>query len=186
MAYPREPYCVGQEKSVLHSNRAYDKTVGVKPNLPGNVIVIHGVNDVGVSFEAVEKGLCQGLDARLLGIVQGKVGVFTPATYRMPGNKPDQDDKQTVEPDPDAVFFKRQINKTTHSPVIPFYWGFRESSIKPGRKMASVSTSSVTGSIRTCPRAAGLSAMRQARCRTCGTEVCFHRKTLAAIRCAHF
>ena len=134
MAYPREPYCVGQEKSVLHSNRAYDKTVGVKPNLPGNVIVIHGVNDVGVSFEAVEKGLCQGLDARLLGIVQGKVGVFTPATYRMPGNKPDQDDKETVEPDPDAVFFKRQINKTTHSPVIPFYWGFRETFDKAGAK----------------------------------------------------
>lgn len=134
MAYPRARYCIGQEKSVLHSNRAYDKTVSVKPNLPGNVIVIHGVNDVGVSFEAVEKGLCQGLDARLLGIAEGKVGLFTPATYRMPGNKADQDDKETVEPDPDAVFFKRRIDKATHSPVIPFYWGFRETARQAGAK----------------------------------------------------
>ncbi|WP_426100939.1 T6SS effector phospholipase Tle3 domain-containing protein [Massilia sp. TSP1-1-2] len=134
MAYPREPYCVGQAKSVLQCNRAYDKTVGVKPNLPGNVIVIHGVNDVGTSYQAVEKGLCQGLDARLLGIVQGKIGVFTPASYRMPGSKSDQDDKETVEADPDAIFFKRQIEKTTHSPMIPFYWGFRETFDRAGVK----------------------------------------------------
>jgi hypothetical protein len=134
MAYPREPYCIGQETSVLHSNRAYDKTVNVKPDLPGNVIIIHGVNDVGTSFEAVEKGLCQGLDARLLNITQGKVGMFRPATYRMPGNKADHDDKATLEADPDAVFFKRQIDTNTHSPVIPFYWGFREMERQAGTK----------------------------------------------------
>jgi pimeloyl-ACP methyl ester carboxylesterase len=134
MAYPRESYCIGQDKSVLHSNRAYDKTVGVKPDLPGNIIVIHGVNDVGTSFDAVEKGLCQGLDARLLKIAPGKVGLFTPATYRMPADKPDSDDLNKVEEDPDAVFFKRQIDTNTHSPVIPFYWGFREATDRAGTK----------------------------------------------------
>lgn len=132
MAYPREPYCVGQEKSVLQTNRAFDKTVGVKPALPNNIIVIHGVNDVGTSYDQVEKGLCQGLDARLLNVGKGKVGLFTPASYRMPGNKPGQDDTATVEPDPDAVFFKRKVDATTHSPVIPFYWGFRETTAQAG------------------------------------------------------
>lgn len=122
MAYPREPYCIGQETSVLQCNRRSDKTVDVKPDLPCNVIVIHGVNDVGTSFGAVEEGLCAGLDARLYGITAGKQGRFVPGSYRMPGAK----DKDVVEPDPDAVFFKRKMDSKTHSPVIPFYWGFRE------------------------------------------------------------
>ncbi|CDG82447.1 T6SS effector phospholipase Tle3 domain-containing protein [Janthinobacterium agaricidamnosum] len=134
MAYPREPYCIGQETGILHSNRAYDKTVNVRPDLPGNVIMIHGVNDVGTSYEALEQGLCQGLDARLLSIPPGKLGLFTPATYRMPGSKPDRDDKQTLEADPDAVFFKRRIDTRTHSPAIPFYWGFRETARQAGTK----------------------------------------------------
>lgn len=136
MVYPRTAYCIGQDTSVLQSNRARDKTVGVKPNLPGNIIVIHGVNDVGTSYEAVEKGLCQGLDARLLKVAPGTAGLFRSATYRMPGTNPDHDDKDTLEADPDAVFFKRQIDTNTHSPVIPFYWGFRETFDKAGTKNA--------------------------------------------------
>jgi pimeloyl-ACP methyl ester carboxylesterase len=122
MKYPREQYCVGQDTSVLQADRKYDKYVEVRPDLPCNVIVIHGVNDVGTSFAAVEEGLCAGLDVRMLGAEAGKRGRFVSANYRMPT----AEDKDKVEPDPDAVFFKRKIVGTTYSPVIPFYWGFRE------------------------------------------------------------
>jgi hypothetical protein len=121
MVYPREPYCIGQEKSVLHSHRAYDKTVDVKPDLPGNVIIIHGVNDVGTSYNAVEQGLCQGLKKRI-------GWDYVAGTYRMPTSK----DKDVVVEDPDDVFFKRKTDDKTYSPIIPFYWGFREEFSKAG------------------------------------------------------
>ncbi len=97
------------------SGRLTDKIVGVRHNLPGSIILVHGVNDVGTSYEAAESGLCAGLAERLH-------GELTPAHYRMPN----QADKDKVEDDPDALFFKRQVTTETHSPVIPFYWGFRE------------------------------------------------------------
>uniref|UniRef100_UPI0028A7898B T6SS effector phospholipase Tle3 domain-containing protein n=1 Tax=Massilia sp. TaxID=1882437 RepID=UPI0028A7898B len=126
MLYPREPYCIGQEASVLQCERRSDKTVDVKPDLPCNVIVIHGVNDVGTGFGAVEEGLCAGLDMRL----HGKPGRYVPGSYRMPTAK----DKDVVEADPDAVFFKRKTETGTHSPVIPFYWGYREIFKESGTK----------------------------------------------------
>ena len=118
MAYPKLPYVSGKSSALLHCDRMQDAIVRIRPELPGNVIVIHGVNDVGTSFGAVEKGLCQGLDARMY----GGGHVFTPAAYRMP----QESDKREVIADPDAVYFKRQPDDTTYSPVIPFYWGFRE------------------------------------------------------------
>ena len=113
--YSKIPYVGGEDTSVLQSGRVSDKTVAVKPDLPGNVIVIHGVNDVGVGFNAVEDGLCAGLNKRL------SVGLV-PAGYRMPN----VDDKGKLVDDPDALYFKRHVNKNTFSPVIPFYWGYRE------------------------------------------------------------
>lgn len=126
MLYPRQPYCIGQDASVLQCERTSDKKVDVKPDLPCNVIVIHGVNDVGTGFGAVEEGLCAGLDMRL----HGKPGRFVPGSYRMPTAK----DKDVLEPDPDAVFFKRKTETGTHSPVIPFYWGYREVFKESGTK----------------------------------------------------
>ena len=120
MAYPKLPYTSGKSSALLHCGRLNDAIVRIRPELPGNVIVIHGVNDVGTSFGAVEKGLCQGLDARMY----GGGHVFTPAAYRLP----QEADKREVIADPDAVYFKRQPDDTTYSPVIPFYWGFRERS----------------------------------------------------------
>ena len=130
MLYPKEPYCIGQDTSVLQCGRRSDKTVDIKPDLPCNVIVIHGVNDVGVSFGAVEEGICAGLDARLYGGKAGKQAGFVPGTYRMPTAK----DKNVLEADPDAVFFKRKAESGTRSPVIPFYWGFREMFKQSGMK----------------------------------------------------
>ncbi|WP_426208512.1 T6SS effector phospholipase Tle3 domain-containing protein [Massilia sp. TWP1-3-3] len=113
--YSKIPYVGGEDTSVLQTGRKSDKTVAVKPDLPGNVIVIHGVNDVGVGFSAVEEGLCAGLNKRL------SVGLV-PAGYRMPT----VDDKGKLVDDPDALFFKRHVTNETFSPVIPFYWGYRE------------------------------------------------------------
>ena len=126
MAYPKIPYVTGSEQALLQCGRPPEQLVHVRVRreLPGNVIVIHGVNDVGTSFDAVEKGLCQGLDARLYGLREGGPGILRPAAWRMP----QPDDKDKLEPDPDAIFFKRQLVDTTNSPVIPFYWGFRERS----------------------------------------------------------
>ena len=118
-SYPKVPYVVGEEVALLHCERSVCKKVKIRRNLPGNIIVIHGVNDVGVSYKAVEDGLCEGLTQRL-----GRG--FTPATYRMPVAA----DKDKLEDDPDAVFFKRTIVKDTSSPVIPFYWGYREVAVK--------------------------------------------------------
>ena len=114
-SYPKVPYVVGDDVALLHCERTVCKKVKIRRNLPGNIIVIHGVNDVGVSYKAVEHGLCEGLTQRL-----GRG--FTPASYRMPVAA----DKDKLEDDPDAVFFKRTIAKDTNSPVIPFYWGYRE------------------------------------------------------------
>lgn len=74
--YERVQYVVGKDSSVLQCGRVSDKTVNVRPNLPGNVIVIHGVNDVGTAYEAVEKGLCEGLKARI-------GWQYVPGKYRM-------------------------------------------------------------------------------------------------------
>ncbi|MGK5027578.1 T6SS effector phospholipase Tle3 domain-containing protein [Janthinobacterium sp. RB2R34] len=126
MSYPKIPYVVARGSALLQCDRAPDQLarVRLRRELPGNVIVIHGVNDVGTSFAAVETGLCEGLDERLYGKREGRSALLRPATYRLPQPA----DKDTVEPDPDAVFFKRRLVDTTHSPVIPFYWGYRERS----------------------------------------------------------
>ncbi len=119
--YPQPKRAKGQATSVLKTRRTTSKPVDVKRSLPGNVIVIHGVNDVGTGFDAVEQGLCKGLEERLC-------RTFQPARYRMPLAV----DKDKVEPDPDAVFFKRSVAEDTDSPVIPFYWGYRELDAKTG------------------------------------------------------
>lgn len=123
--YDKLPYSRGTGTGIYMSGRLNDKIVGVRHNLPGSVILVHGVNDVGTSYAAVESGLCAGLAERLC-------GELTPATYRMPRPA----DKDKVEDDPDAVFFKREVSKDTHSPVIPFYWGYREdqSRATPGNR----------------------------------------------------
>jgi hypothetical protein len=113
--YPKIEYVVKRESTVLMCNRLRDKVIEVPRDLPGNIILVHGVNDVGTGYDAAEEGLCAGLQKRLS-------RYFKPATYAMPG----QADKDKVVDDPDAVYFKRQVKPDTDSPIIPFYWGYRE------------------------------------------------------------
>lgn len=113
--YPKSEYLAGQTCTVLRSKRASDKVVEHPREKPTNIIIIHGVNDVGAGFNEVEEGLCAGLEQRLF-------RRFKPASYSVPTDK----DKDKVVEDPDAVYFKRKVTTDTDSPVIPFYWGFRE------------------------------------------------------------
>lgn len=113
------PFNRGSAQGVTLPGQGNKRIVGVRHNLPGSIILVHGVNDVGVGYEAVEAGLCEGLTARLCGDLR-------PASYRMPTTA----DRDKLEEDPDAVFYKRSTGDDTHSPVIPFYWGFREESAK--------------------------------------------------------
>jgi hypothetical protein len=115
--YKKLPFSRGTGQGVTLPGKDNKKIVGVKHNLPGSIILVHGVNDIGVSYDAVESGLCEGLAERLC-------GDLTPGRYRLPQKA----DQSKLEEDPDAVFYKRQITEDTHSPVIPFYWGFREES----------------------------------------------------------
>jgi pimeloyl-ACP methyl ester carboxylesterase len=115
MSYEKQPFSRGTTTGIYTEGRLTDKIVGVRHNLPGSIILVHGVNDVGTSYEAVENGLCAGLSERLRGDLR-------PAKYSNP--KPGDSDK--LEEDPDAVFYKRTVTKDTQSPVVPFYWGFRE------------------------------------------------------------
>ena len=113
--YPKKPYPVGLANGLTMAKRSKDKILPIRHNTPGNIIVIHGVNDTGTSYAAVERGLCAGLSTRL-------DGELTPASYRLPTEA----DKEKLFEDPDAVFYKRTITEETLSPVIPFYWGYRE------------------------------------------------------------
>ncbi|WP_157266003.1 T6SS effector phospholipase Tle3 domain-containing protein [Azohydromonas aeria] len=115
--YPKEPYDKGTGQGLSQCKPERDQPVYVRPELPGAVIVIHGVNDVGTAYGEVEAGLCEGLNRRL-----DQRGLIRPAQYRTFTAQ----DRDKLEEDPDAVFFKRQPTPDSYSPVIPFYWGFRE------------------------------------------------------------
>lgn len=125
MGYQKTPFSRGTATGIYTSDRLTDKVVAVRHNLPGAIILVHGVNDVGTSYEAVENGLCAGLTQRLRGDLR-------PAKY----SNPRADDADVLKDDPDAVYYKRTVTKETHSPVIPFYWGFREenNSVRSGFK----------------------------------------------------
>lgn len=113
--YPKDEYIAVHAETLLQCSRSRDKVVEVPRELPCSVIVVHGVNDVGTGYSAVETGLCAGLQVRLK-------RRFKPASYRLPVAA----DKGKLLDDPDAVFFKRDATPETDSPIIPFYWGFRE------------------------------------------------------------
>lgn len=111
--YPKSEYLANHTSTVLRNKRASDKVIEHPRDKPTNIIIIHGVNDVGSGYNEVEEGLCAGLEQRLS-------RCFKSAKYSVPN------DKDKVLEDPDAAYFKRKVTKDTDSPVIPFYWGFRE------------------------------------------------------------
>uniref|UniRef100_A0AC36KLM7 T6SS effector phospholipase Tle3 domain-containing protein n=1 Tax=Derxia gummosa DSM 723 TaxID=1121388 RepID=A0AC36KLM7_9BURK len=115
--------------------------VDIDRALPCIVFLVHGVNDNGVAYEAQDQGLCAGLNARLnRGASLTRPGgdlhhydfanADTPKKYDALLAKLDKTDPARAErlrSDPDAVLFRPgAIPGQTYSPVIPFYWGYRE------------------------------------------------------------
>jgi pimeloyl-ACP methyl ester carboxylesterase len=92
--------------------------------LPGIVIFVHGVNSDGEWYTPCEKGLCDGLNARLRRR-QGEIvhaspdgGQLKPAAYL-----PELTDDGFINPDmTDKTFIKADPN---FSPVIQFRWGYK-------------------------------------------------------------
>lgn len=95
--------------------------VPIKNKMPGITILVHGVNDIGEAYPHQEEGICAGLNDRL------RRSDIQPAKYEMPPPPKDGKDftAEEVNPDPDKVYFQRKPELGT-SPIIPFYWGFRE------------------------------------------------------------
>ncbi len=83
--YPRAPRLLCRSSTVLSSS-ALPKRVDVPCEHVGACIVVHGVNDVGTGYQAVEEGLLDGLARRLGWTTRDGTGCppYTPAHYRMP------------------------------------------------------------------------------------------------------
>lgn len=73
-----------------------------KSAMPCIVILVHGVNDVGEAYQNQDTGICAGLNERL-----GRTDLH-PHLW-----------------DPDEFMITDVEGKVAHSPVIPFYWGYK-------------------------------------------------------------
>jgi hypothetical protein len=95
---------------------------------PGLTILVHGVNDIGEAFPYQEMGICQGLNERLdrgRGLPVADQDM-QPTNYELPPQKNGKPfTAGDIHPDPDKVYFAPSQESPT-SPVICFYWGFRE------------------------------------------------------------
>lgn len=90
---------------------------GLKRPLPCIVIIVHGVNDVGVAFQNQDEGICAGLNDRL-----GRKDLHPHSWKDQEFAITDLNGNITQTCD-----IKKQtcIDKVNRSPVIPFYWGYR-------------------------------------------------------------
>ncbi|GLU33350.1 DUF3274 domain-containing protein [Trinickia caryophylli] len=123
---------VTQAAAVTHANRAGDRQVALPRDLPGIVIFIHGVNDPGATYSFVEEGLCQGLNERLSrdDLRPGSFGAkYHAAAKRRATKQKIGVVEADILDDPDLNLYQRtEIEGSTHSGFIPFYWGYRASS----------------------------------------------------------
>ncbi len=116
MSQQKQTLLIGRHEAITLPARVNDCRVNVRRDMPCITILIHGVNDVGEAYDAQEKGICAGLNDRLAR------GDIAPGSYKLP-------DAKRTDPlllNPDDVFFRRENGKDAYSPIVPFYWGFRE------------------------------------------------------------
>lgn len=133
---------IAQANAVTMTNRPGPRDVEVPPARPGVVIFLHGVNDPGVTYEPVEKGICQGLNERLsrTDLRPGRYGekfkrakkaFETAQREKRPLGKADAD----VFYDPDTnEYLREEVDNETRSVFIPFYWGYRASDDEIAKK----------------------------------------------------
>ncbi|HDH0696790.1 TPA: DUF3274 domain-containing protein [Klebsiella aerogenes] len=98
----KKPYCpriVSENDVGVHKSlglEAQTCRVGIPRPMPGIVILVHGVNDVGEAYQNQEKGIIAGLKKRL--------------------NRPDFYAHEWKD---------CRITVPGRSPIIPFYWGYK-------------------------------------------------------------
>jgi hypothetical protein len=117
----------GSATALTLPNRRMDCTIGINGLLPGAIIFLHGVNDPGATYKKVETGLCQGLNERL-GRNDLRPGEYGNAFQDVTKRASEQVlmwNEQALLDDPDAYLYARTVAQATHSPFIPFYWGYR-------------------------------------------------------------
>ena len=122
-----EYYTVAQCVSRLIPGFDGVRTLEVPADLPGVVIFLHGVNDPGASYEAVEEGLCQGVNERLdrPDLKAGRYGARYKRAKEMPAQARGSKEKELLD-DPDTYLYRRDTSDPkTRSLMIPFYWGYR-------------------------------------------------------------
>jgi uncharacterized protein DUF3274 len=127
---------VASRSAVTLSHRTCNTPVEAPGDLPGVVIFLHGVNDPGASYQPVEKGLCDGLNDRLgrQDLRPGLYGEKFSAASKVPKDKRARAEKDTLD-DPDTWLYQRTDQQgSTHSMLIPFYWGYRASDTEIKRK----------------------------------------------------
>lgn len=133
---------IAQGAGVTMANRPGPRHIQIPADRPGVVIFLHGVNDPGVSYEHVERGLCEGLNERLSrrDLRSAEYGAEFRQAQNVTYRDPRFDRFKEVKYDPDTYQFKRtesgKKDQETHSMLIPFYWGYRASpdEIKGGEK----------------------------------------------------
>jgi hypothetical protein len=136
MNQPNNLVAPGHERQwLLHSGGfAY---LPLRRPAPGLTILVHGVNDIGEAFPYQEMGICQGLNERLdrgRGLPVADQDM-QPTNYELPPQKNGKPfTAGDIHPDPDKVYFAPSQESPT-SPVICFYWGFREETMKSDTKL---------------------------------------------------
>lgn len=80
-----------------------------KRPMPGIVILVHGVNDIGEAYPTQAQGLCEGLNLRL-----GRDDL-----------EPGRWDVSDSCPDLRVASYQRSLEAPGKNPIIPFYWGYR-------------------------------------------------------------
>lgn len=132
---------VASKETSLNSGNTVCKVV-VPSALPNITILIHGVNDLGEAYDAQESGICKGLNERLNRggcLTEGGGDLianryYTEMAQAIKGVSDDTslttDQKKeklaAIDVNPDSIMYHRIPAKDAHSPIVPFFWGFRE------------------------------------------------------------
>lgn len=117
---------VGSGQGITHFNGGTPLDVLRQLPLPGIVIFVHGVNSNGEWYDAAERGLCEGLNARLrrrdedLARPGPQAGQLHPAQYIE-----ELDADGFVNPEMNGRNFIKSSD--SFSPVIRFRWGYKAS-----------------------------------------------------------